>query len=115
MATVSCVRVHQDLLVDYAMLEIHVYQIHVIWVFAQLSALNFNANVNLPLQEQHVTNKILVNRIHVKMEANAQVMDMAINAVVNSDLWEEIVNNLIFVMSRTHVFVVLALTMHQTH
>jgi hypothetical protein len=49
------------------------------------------------------------------MEANAQVMDMAINAVVNSDLWEEIVNNLIFVMLRTHAFVVLALTMHQTH
>lgn len=49
------------------------------------------------------------------MEANAQVMDMAINAVVNSDLWEEIVNNLIYVMSRTHAFVVLALTMHQVH
>ena len=53
--------------------------------------------------------------LSVKMEANAQVMDMATNAVVNSDLWEEIANNLIFVMLRTHAFVVLALTMHQIH
>lgn len=51
MATVSCVHVHQDLLVDYVMLEIHAYQIHVIWVFAQQSALNFNVNVSHPLQD----------------------------------------------------------------
>ena len=41
------------------------------------------------------------------MEVNVQVMDKVINAVVNLVLWEETVNSLIFVMLKTHAFVVL--------